>query len=299
MKRRDSIKLFSSLGLSIAGLNSLAGPINLFWQEAYTTERIRGNAGIFKARGGTIAWLINEDGIAVVDSQFPEQSELLLKFLGEQSERPVRLLFNTHHHGDHSSGNISFKGVAEKVVAHENSKANQERVASSRENSPEQLLPDTTFSGEWSGVVGNEKITSTWFGAAHTNGDAVIHFENANMAHVGDLVFNRRHPYIDQNSGANIENWISVLQSIRKKYDRETIFICGHSGSDFDIKLNRDDLIAKEHYFEVLLETVGKMIKDGRSKEEILATSKLEGLDWPAENPQRSVTAAYNELTSE
>ena len=61
-----------------------------------------------------------------------------------------------------------------------------------------QLYPDTTFSESWSQKVGRETITARYYGRAHTDGDAVIHFENANIVHCGDLVFNRRFPYIDR-----------------------------------------------------------------------------------------------------
>src|ERR1700750_1320498 len=95
----------------------------------YKIQMLRDDLGIFTEKGGTIAFLLTKEGYVVVDSQFPEQSQHLIAELKKKSEQPFRLLINTHHHGDHTSGNISFKGLAQHVLAHSNSKINQETVA--------------------------------------------------------------------------------------------------------------------------------------------------------------------------
>src|SRR4029079_18768110 len=83
----------------------------------------------------------------------------------------------------------------------------------------------------------------------HTNGDAVYHFEDANVLHVGDLMFNKRHPFVDRSAGANISSWIKDLDKIIKKSDRDTIIIFGHSlnpgeetGTTEDVKKFQDYL---------------------------------------------------------
>ena len=167
--------------------------------------------GIFTERGGTILFLLSKKGIIVVDSQFPDQSKHLIDELKKKSEKPFSLLINTHHHGDHSGGNISFKGIVEHVLAHENSKKNQENWAKQQKNEDKQLFPDQTYTDTWCQKVGKEQICLYYFGAAHTNGDSVIHFAHANIAHMGDLLFNRRYPFVDRNAGASMKSWINVL----------------------------------------------------------------------------------------
>ena len=97
--------------------------------------------GIFEERGGTIAFLLSKSGMVVVDSQFPDQSKHLIDALKKKSESPFKLLINTHHHGDHSGGNISFKGMVENVVAHENSLTNQMASAKQNKSEDKQLYP--------------------------------------------------------------------------------------------------------------------------------------------------------------
>src|SRR5687767_529532 len=159
---------------------------------------IRRNVGFFTMRGGTIGYLVNAGGVAVVDSQFPAEAKACLDGLNERSGgRPVDLLINTHHHGDHSGGNLSFRGSAKKVVAH--AKANEHmRQPPGGQPPADQLFPDTTFTETWTADVGDERIRAKHYGRAHTSGDAVITFERANVAHMGDLMFNQRHPVVDR-----------------------------------------------------------------------------------------------------
>ena len=162
---------------------------------------IRRNVGFFTMRGGTIGYLINAGGVAVVDSQFPPEATACLNGLNERSgNRGVDLLMNTHHHGDHSGGNISFRGVAKKVVAHA-------KAAEHMKNPPgaqppaDQLYPDTTFTDAWAMEIGDERISAKFYGRAHTSGDVAITFERANVVHMGDLLFNQRHPVVDRAAG--------------------------------------------------------------------------------------------------
>lgn len=260
---------------------------------------LRRNVGVFKERGGTVAWMIDPNGLAVVDTQFPEQAGHLLNRIREKTDRRVDLLINTHHHGDHTGGNIAFKGLTDKVVGHVNCRANQERVARERNDEANQLYADTTFSDHWSQRLGDEIITARYFGPAHTNGDVVVHFENANVAHLGDLMFNRRFPYIDKTAGASIANWITTLQTIRRTYDNDTLFVFGHAFDPAKITGNKEDLKAFEKYLANLLKFVKKEIKTGTSQEDILKATTFPGIgEWQGEGLSRSLSAAFQELTS-
>lgn len=263
-------------------------------------KTLRNNVGIFTERGGTIAWLIDKQGIVVVDTQFPDTAVHLIEEIKKQSSLELDLLINTHHHGDHTGGNIAFKGMVKKVVAHQNSKANQERVAVSGKTEDKQLYPDTTYTDEWSQKVGNETITLRYFGAGHTNGDSFVHFENANVVHCGDLMFNQRFPFVDRTSGANIQNWIKALGKAKKTFDKDTIFVFGHAGDGAEVTGTYKDLQAMQNYLSKLLKYVNLQIKAGKTKEQ-LVESKPEFIPgaptWKGQGIERSLTAAFEELT--
>lgn len=264
------------------------------WKIRMLTDSI----GIFTEKGGTIAFHYSKDGITVVDAQFPDSAQHLIDELKKRKDQPFRLLINTHHHGDHTAGNIDFKDLVKRVLAHENSLANQKKVAENNHSEDKQLYPNFTFSKEWNEDIGHEKISLTYFGAAHTNGDSITHFQKANIAHVGDLVFNRRHPFVDHSAGASMQNWVKVLESAIKKYDNKTVFICGHSANNYDVKGGKDMLVAFQKYLENVLKFVGDEIKSGKSKDEILKATEIPGsLEWQGDGIERPLAAAYEELS--
>lgn len=273
---------------------------NLFsnwFEDPWKIKMLTDSIGIFSERGGTIAFMLSKKGIVVVDSQFPDQSKHLIDELKKKSEKPFKLLINTHHHGDHSSGNISFKGIVEHVLAHENSKKNQETSAKTQKTEDKQLYPDQTFGTTWCEKIGKEKICLHYFGAGHTNGDSVIHFEHANIAHMGDLLFNRRHPYVDRNAGANIKSWIEVLNKTVNKFDRKTKYVYGHAAEGYDVIGTSDDLKKFGDYLIAVLKFADTEMKAGKTKEEFLKNTALPGVtEWKGDGINRPLQAAWEEL---
>lgn len=206
--RRDF--LAASSAAAMAGL--LGGPLRLAgWsgaQEPVFTP-IRRNVGFYTMRGGTVGYLVDPGAVVVVDSQFPDEARALLAGLNQRSGgRQVDHLLNTHHHGDHVGGNVAFRGSVRNVVAH--ARADElMRQPPGGQPPADQLFATTTFTDEWSADAGDERVTARHFGRAHTGGDAVVTFERANVAHMGDLMFHGRHPVVDGAGGALMRNWPS------------------------------------------------------------------------------------------
>ena len=264
---------------------------------------IRRNVGFFTMRGGTIGYLMNSNGVVVVDSQFPPEAKACLDGLNERSGgKPVDLLLNTHHHGDHSGGNISFRGSAKKVVAH--AKANEHmRQPPGGQPPADQLFPDTTFTETWTADVGDEKIRAKHYGRAHTSGDAVITFERANVAHMGDLMFNQRHPVVDRAAGATLKGWMTVLERTPKDHSNDTIYIFGHGNTGLPVTGSAADLAKFRDYFGALLAFVDSQVKAGKSRDEVLAMrDPLKGFEsygrFGQANPRDALTCAYEEVTA-
>lgn len=298
MHRRQFIR-YSALGAGLLLLSPNDLLATLFQQDPWKIKMLTKDIGIFTERGGTILFYLSKKGIVVVDSQFPDQSKHLIEALKKQRNQPFQLLINTHHHGDHSSGNISFKGIVPHVLAHENSKANQERVAKEQKKEDLQLYPDQTYSTSWSEKHGKERITLHYFGAAHTNGDSLVHFEKANIVHMGDLLFNRRHPNIDRSSGASISNWILLLEKAQKQFTPKTTYVFGHAAEGYEVTGTAEDLKAFGNYLTKLLAFTEGEIKAGKTKEEFIKNTAIPGAtEWKGDGIARPLTAAYEELTT-
>ena len=298
MNRRHFIQ---NTALTVGGVSLLNHALfaNLLADNPYKMKIVRENVGVFTEKGGTIAYFPTKEGWVVVDSQFPEQAQHLIDALKEKNDKPISMLINTHHHGDHSSGNIAFKGMVGQVVAHENSLKNQKTVAEKAKSEEKQLYPGVTFSEGWKQKVGGERLRAYYFGPGHTNGDSIIHFEDANVAHMGDLVFNRRYPFVDRTAGANIENWIVALDKTSKTFDNKTIFVFGHAFDPEKITGSKEDINVFKNYLEKLLVFVGSEIKAGKSKEEVVKATSVPGVtEFQGDGIGRSLQSAYEELTS-
>ncbi|MFT3935466.1 MAG: MBL fold metallo-hydrolase [Chitinophagaceae bacterium] len=298
MQRRKFLRnaTLATGGLLLAQKELLA---SIWQQPGFKITMLADDTGIFTEKGGTILFVLGKEGIITVDSQFPEQSQHLIDELKKKSDKPFKLLINTHHHADHSSGNISFKGLVENVLAHENSLKNQKAVAIANKNEDKQLYPNNTYGSVWNTKEGGVKYTLHYFGAGHTNGDSFVQFEKHDIVHTGDLVFNRRHPFVDRTAGANIKSWIEVLDKGLAKFDKKTTYVFGHAADGYNVTGTRDDVKAFQTYLSNLLDYTDKQIKAGKTKEDILKTTEIPGSpEWKGDGIQRPLTAAYEELTS-
>lgn len=267
---------------------------------------VRRSVGLFTGQGGTIGWHVDPQSVVVVDAQFPATAKVCLDGVNARSRnRELDYLINTHHHGDHTGGNAVFRPVARKILAHANvptlQKEAADRAAASAKPGapppPEQVYANATFQKTWRDEVGGEVMALKYYGPAHTSGDAVVTFEKADVVHMGDLVFNRRHPFIDRPAGASISNWITALEAVAADHGRGTIFIFGHAGPQFDVTGPRADLATMRDYLTALLDFVRKEMKAGRTRDGIAGiTEPLPG--FPDHGPlvERVLVAAYDEL---
>lgn len=273
--------------------------LKLFADEGWKITMLTDDLGIFTEKGGTIIFHFSKDGITVVDAQFPDTAPHLIEELKKRKDLRFRLLINTHHHGDHTSGNIAFKDVVTRVLAHENSLINQKNSAVAQKTEDKQYYPNQTFGSVWEERAGKEKIVLHYFGAGHTNGDALIHFKKAGVVHMGDLVFNRRHPFVDRSAGANIKSWTNVLDKAMDTFGTTTTYVCGHAADGYQVTVKQNDVRAFRTYLDNVLKFVGDSIKAGKTKEDILAATEIPGSpEWKGDGIQRPLEAAYEELTA-
>lgn len=267
---------------------------------------VRRNVGIFTARGGTIAYLINPGGIVIVDTQFPDTAKLCVEGLKTRAaNRPFDYVVNTHHHGDHTGGNAVFRESAKQLVAHDNvpelMKAAAARAAQTNPSAPAQTptLPDTTFAETASDTLGDETVSGRYYGPAHTSGDIVVLFQQANVAHMGDLLFNRLHPFIDRTAGASIAGWITLLERVMKDHPSDTRYVFGHAGPKFEVTGTRADLALQRDYFLALMEFTRSKVKSGVTRDAFVKITETLP-KFPDHGPllERTLGAAFDEVSA-
>ena len=263
---------------------------------------LRRNTGIFTGRGGTIGWLASPSAVIVIDTQFPDTAAACLAGLPGRNGRTLDVVFNTHHHFDHTSGNPIFKPAARKIVAQANVPKLQFAAAEKSGELEKQVFADSTFAEVWRHDCGDEVVTAQYFGPAHTNGDAVMTFEKANVVHMGDLVFNRLYPYIDRPGGASVRGWVKRLEEVHENFPADAIYIFGHGSSKFGVTGTRDDLLVMRDLLNAMLGHVQQGLDAGKTKEQIAALDNLPGFpDFHVPAPSRLPSilgTVYDELSA-
>ncbi len=224
--------------------------------------------------GGNIAVSSGEDGVLVVDDQFPQLMPKIKKALREFADDDVDVAINTHWHFDHAEGNLTLGKEGTQIIAHKNSRekmltdniVNLVIVKYDQKAYPAHGLPDVTFDKAMSYFYNGGEIELLHFGAAHTSGDAAVIFRKQNAVHMGDIFNNTGYPFIDAGNGGHIDGMISFCEKVLAEIDDDTIVIPGHGPVTRAPEMRR--------YVEILRTTrdrIKAMIDDGMSLEEIVA----------------------------
>lgn len=232
-------------------------------------KNVRGNVSRYTNKGGTVGIFETKEGFVIVDSQFPDSVQPVLDGISAKN-KPVLYLANTHHHGDHTSGNISFKNLTQKIVAHNRVPELQRKAAEEKKNLDQQLYANILFENDYKFNLGNEKVTAIRLGAGHTFGDAVYHFEKDNVVHMGDLMFINMIPVYRTKDGSNSFGWIKALDNALQKFDNDTLFIFGHADTPENTVGTKENVREMKNFLEASNEfMMGKMLA-GNSDEDIL-----------------------------
>ena len=253
------------------------------------TTHVAGNIYMLEGAGGNIGVLVGPDGILLVDDQFAPLAEKIRTALKELGDGPLKFLLNTHFHGDHTGGNVVFGNEAH-IVAHANV-----RKRLQMESPPKEALPVVTFDDSLSIHFNGEDVRVMHFPNSHTDGDSVVLFTGSNVVHMGDLFFSGRFPYVDLDSGGDVEGLIKHVGELLSELPPDVKLIPGH-GPLSDI----DDL---KTYHQTLVETTD-LIRDqmgaGKSLDEIKAAGlPKKWRSWGAGfiSAERWIEIVYRSLT--
>jgi len=255
-------------------------------------------------RGGNVAVATGPDGTFVIDDQYAEQFAGIERAIAALSAQPVKFLVNTHWHGDHTGGNAQMGKLGAVIVAHENVRSRLssdqaiEFFHSETPASPAIALPIVTFTSDITFHLNGGVIEVFHVDRAHTDGDAVVHFRDANVIHTGDVFFNGMYPFIDSGTGGSITGVIAAVEKILALANDETRLIPGHGplGRTRDLK----------KYLEMLRATrqaVASLIVGGSTEEQAVLAHPTASFDpvWGGGfiKPDVYVRMIYNDLKRE
>lgn len=244
-------------------------------------QKVAGNVHMLQGAGGNIGVSVGTDGILIVDDQFAPLADKIKAALKTLGEGKLKFVLNTHWHGDHTGGNAVF-GPEAPIIAHDNVR---KRLATEQKSeffkrttpaAPKEALPVITFGQSLSVHFNGEEIRVIHFPQGHTDGDSVIFFTTSNVVHMGDDFFASRFPFVDLESGGNVEGLTKNIGEIIGKLPADVKIIPGHGPLS-----TLDDL---KNYHRMLVETTD-IVRKKMAAGKTLAEIKTEGLpdqwkDW-------------------
>ncbi|WP_405292575.1 MBL fold metallo-hydrolase [Algibacter sp. Ld11] len=228
------------------------------------TTQLSDHIYMLEGSGGNIGVSIGNDGVLIIDTQFAPLTPKIISAIKKLSDQPIKIVANTHHHGDHTGGNENLGDLGATIIAHENVRT---RLL---ENSGKSAIPVITFNDKLNIQINNEQVALFHVENAHTDGDAMLYFTESNVLHTGDTYFNARYPYIDINSGGSINGYINAVKSGLMVVDNDTKIIPGHGNLS-----NKAEYLTFLNMLETVKAAVLKEIKNGKTEDEVSANTLL------------------------
>jgi len=224
-----------------------------------TITQVKDDLYYIEGDGGNVAVYITNEGVILVDDKYDQDHDQIMAKVKSVTAQPVKYIFSTHHHADHSGGNAKFLPTAE-IISTANARANI--VAGKQGNAPPGVAPARiVFTQESSVFLGGKEVRARHFGRGHTNGDALVYFPAQRTLHTGDLMSGST-PLIDYPGGGSVVEWTKTLDEAMK-LDFDTV-IPGHGKVT-----NKAGLLAYRNNVEKLRNRATGMIREGKSQEDV------------------------------
>lgn len=271
------------------------------------TDAIKLKEGLYLLSGFAcnIVVSIGEDGLLTADTGHQSQAEKIISTIMGISGRPIRVVFNTHFHFDHIGGNEAFAEKGAMIIAQENSRKrmmDEWRVPEilgakwpTIPPYPEISLPQIDFNESITVHFNDDTIQALHFPDAHSDGDAIIYIRKANVIYTGDLYLSNGFPIIDIYHGGSVNGYIEAVGKIIELCDEDTRIVPGHGEIS-----DREGLRAYHEMLTIARDRIHKLIKAGKTLEEVLAANPTKNLykggkSWLS--PKLFIYVVYQELS--
>lgn len=270
--------------------------------EKLETQKLTDNLWVITGAGGNVAVMTGATGTFIVDDVLAPVSAQLKKVIATVAPKPVRIVFNTHWHGDHTGGNAVLGSDGAIIVAHDNvrKRLSTEQFVSMMNKtvppSPEPALPVITFADSLSFHLDGDDIQVVHVEPAHTDGDSLVFFKKANVLHMGDTFTWGGWPYIDLGSGGSVDGYVRAADRALAMVQPTTRIIPGHGpvGDAKRLKAYRDMIVT-------IRDRIKKLAASGKSLAQIQAAKPTAEYDaeWGHAfiTPDQLVETLYKDLT--
>jgi len=244
------------------------------------TSKLNDTTYMLVGAGGNLGLSVGPDAVFLIDDQYAPMTPKINAAIRAITDKPVKFVINTHWHGDHTGGNENYGKAGAIIVAHDNVR---KRMTTDQvlaffnmkvPPSPKDALPVITFSTDTTFHLNGDEIQAIHIPAAHTDGDAVVHFKKGNIVHMGDIYFNGLYPFIDSASGGKIDGVVAACDRVLALSDDKTMIIPGHGPLS-----NKVELKAYRDMLATVSSRVKAQIAAGKKLEDIVASKPTADFD--------------------
>jgi len=281
-------------GSAFAQTSPAAPPPPDFSKVEIKTTGLGNDVYMLEGQGGNITVAVAKDGIIMVDGQYAPLHDKIKAAIAAVSIQPIKYLVNTHYHGDHTGGNELFARDGVTIVAQDNVKIRLQAgttnglTGAKTPPAPQGALPTDTYTN-FSKIRLNGRVADLKHIAnAHTDGDTYVWFKTANVLSTGDTFTTGRYPNIDFANGGNIKGMIAATDAYLKLINARTKIVPGHGPL-----ADKAALIEYRTMLITARDRMEKLVKDGKSEDEVVAAKPFADLDakWaPTELASRNFT---------
>ena len=202
------------------------------------TTQLGSNLYLLQGAGGNITASVGADGVLLVDDQFaPLADKIRAALKGLGADKPVRYVINTHYHFDHNGGNVPFAQGGATLIAQDNLRArlvsggtagNGGSIAHEMKPVEPGALPQVTFDHVLTVHLNGEDVRAVHYPNAHTDGDSIVYFAQANAVAMGDIYVRYGFPFIDINSGGTVQGMIAACEDVLRLARPDAKIVPGH-----------------------------------------------------------------------
>ena len=252
------------------------------WSKTPVEDRDLGHGvHMLESFGGNIGVLAGDEGVLLIDAEWPQLHDKVLAAVSHISGKPIRYLVNTHWHWDHVGGDGLF-GKAGVVIFSSEQTRNYIAKAQASKTSPPgtpyapdpAAIPVVTVDHEIRFSLAGQTVQIIHVPPAHTDGDLIVRFIEADVIQTGDTFFHGFYPDIDQPHGGTIDGMIALYDMIYKMCGPNTRIIPGHGPV-----ANREDVREYQSMLREVRKRVAKAVDAGLTEEALIASHPLDDLD--------------------
>ncbi len=266
------------------------------------TEKVTDRLHVLFGIGGNIAVSTGDNGVLVVDDQFPQMIPKVMKAIGDLGGKDIDFAINTHWHFDHAEGNLALGPQGTWLVSQKNSRdmmmsdhiINLVTMQYAQQAYLANALPHVTYDDTMQFHFNGEQIDLLHAGPAHTTGDTAVIFRGSNAVHLGDVFNNSGYPFIDADNGGDLTGVINFCKAVLATIDAKTVVIPGHGPIT-----NQEKLSAYVAMLETLRGRILEMVKAGKTLEEVVAAKPTHDFDSVHGDSTNFVNRAYTSLKRE